>query len=551
VTNGRRLIGAALVAIATALLIASQAHAHATLLGSTPAPDSVLGQTPQVISLRFSEPVDVIDDSIRLIADDGASVDVGPVYRDGGDDTMAVDVTTQLSGTYVVAWQAVSVDSHPVSGAFSFSVGEPTSTDPALIDEVLAGTGESGPSEVVLGVGRWLSYAGVAVLVGGFSVLAWCAPALLDGRRARLLLAAAAAVGVAGTLVMIGARAAAVGGGPFDPDGWSSVLGSRSGRWWLVRILLLAVAPLVLLARGRTLTRPPVLASLAVYAATLLAVVAAGGHAVTGIAIPLGFAATWVHLAAMSIWAGGLVVIVTIVGRRGVWDVLARFSPVALGAVVALAVTGTINAWRQLGSFEAITETSYGRWLIVKLVVVAGVVAVAAVSRWTLRHPAATAPALSTVGAAGPPRAERRLRRSVAVEAIGTVVVLAATAGLVNSPPPRALAVDEAVPVTVVANQGDWSAQIDLVPARTGGTTMHVTLFSTASDVQVADEITVSASLPAQQLGPIEIPVIPVAANHVTTSDADFPVPGQWEVAVTARFGEFDQVVLTADVDVR
>jgi copper transport protein len=58
----------------------------------------------------------------------------------------------------------------------------------------------------------------------------------------------------------------------------------------------------------------------------------------------------------------------------------------------------------------------------------------------------------------------------------------------------------------------------------------------------------VTAELPAQQVGPVDIPTVPAGPNHVTTNDANFPIPGQWTITVTARYGEFDQIVFTTDI---
>ena len=79
---------------------------------------------------------------------------------------------------------------------------------------------------------------------------------------------------------------------------------------------------------------------------------------------------------------------------------------------------------------------------------------------------------------------------------------------------------------------------------------MHVVIFSPGGTLDKADEITVSASLPDQGLGPIVIDVSPAGPNHVTTDQAVFPVAGTWTVVVTARYGEFDQVVFTMTIDV-
>ena len=101
----RRLAAGLVIAVIATTLIASPVSVHAELLASTPAPDSVLEQSPDAIVLTFSEAVDVVDDSIRLVDSSGAAVDVGDVRRDGGADTIAVDVAADLAGSYVVAWQ--------------------------------------------------------------------------------------------------------------------------------------------------------------------------------------------------------------------------------------------------------------------------------------------------------------------------------------------------------------------------------------------------------------------------------------------------------------
>ena len=71
----RRLAAGLAIAIIATTLIASPVSAHAELLASTPAPNSVLEQSPDAIVLTFSEAVDVVDDSMRLVDSSGAAVD--------------------------------------------------------------------------------------------------------------------------------------------------------------------------------------------------------------------------------------------------------------------------------------------------------------------------------------------------------------------------------------------------------------------------------------------------------------------------------------------
>jgi len=197
-----------------------------------------------------------------------------------------------------------------------------------------------------------------------------------------------------------------------------------------------------------------------------------------------------------------------------------------------------VNAWRQLGSPGDLLDTTFGRWLSVKLAVVVVVLVAAAFNRWLVRR-----------GHLDPAQTARRLRRGVGVESIGMVVVLAATAGLSNSTPPPSV-VELPRPVSVTAVQDEVQARIDVLPARTGGTTLNVFLYADDGELPVADEITVQATLDEQDLGPISIAAEVVGPNQVTAEQADFPAPGRWTIEVTARFGEFDQTVLDAPVEI-
>jgi len=218
--------------------------------------------------------------------------------------------------------------------------------------------------------------------------------------------------------------------------------------------------------------------------------------------------------------------------RGEFWVTVTRFSPWALGSVVALAVTGAANAWRQLGSLDGLTDSSYGRWLVIKLVLVALVVGVAAFSRRTVHTRGDDASGL--------------VRRSIGVEIAGIVLILGATAGLVNSPPP--IDVPEIVSVSAVV--GERVAQVELEPATTGGTEMHVYITSPSGALDRADEITVRAALPEADIPAFDIETFPAGVNHVVATDVNLPVAGLWNFEVTARYGEFDEVVFTVRIPV-
>lgn len=523
--------------------------AHADLLSSNPAADSVLDTSPAEIVLTFTEPVDPTDEAIRIVTADSTPIELGPIDQDRGSASLTVVIPGELAdGSYVVAWSVVSADSHPIRGAFMFSVGAPSAGADDLLGDMLDDTSTEPGSDIWLTVGRFASYLGIAALVGTVAAAVILAPSRLAGRRLANVLFAAGYLAMAGTIVMISAQANLIGTSFAD---WFAVTDTRSGRWWLARLVIVATLT-GLIPWRRLLDRRPVQVAATVTSLGLFAVVAAGGHSVSGRWVGAALAATVVHLAAMALWVGGLVLIVLVVDRPSTFATATRFSPLALGAVVALAATGVVNGLRQVGGLDTLFDSSYGRWLIVKLAVVAIVVTVAAVSRWLVRNTGSLVlsaqPASVGAAAATPLSDDQPLRRTLILEIVGMIVILATTAGLTGATPPRQAAAATAVDASVSVVRDDQVAQIDLLPAVTGGTTMHVTITSPAGSLNPADEITVTAELPAQQVGPLDILTFPAGPNHVTTNEANFPIPGQWTITVTARYGEFDQVVFTAEM---
>ncbi len=522
------LVGMVVVVLGI-LAAAGTAWAHAELLSSFPANQQLLEVSPTEIALQFTEGVDPIEPGIRLVDSNGNDVALGDVDQSAGSDRMRASIPSTLDdGSYVVAWQAVSADSHRVRGSFTFSVGVPSSVTPGVLDGLFDGGSSSSSEDFLLGVGRFVSYAGVAILVGGLVLAIALTPSVIGARRVGALLVIAAELAFVGTLWMIAAQANLIGG---SFVAWGSVADTQSGQWWIARLVAIAMFSILIPLRSRLVVRGGAVVAGAL-GLGVLGVVAAGGHAISGDAIVIAFIATLVHLAAMSIWVGGLALVLVAPAAGQFWATVGRFSPWALGAVVALAVTGTVNAWRQLGSLAGLTDSSYGRWLVIKLVIVAVVVALAAFNRRTIHTRDDDASGI--------------LRRSMAFEVAGMVLILGATAGLVNSPPP----LDIAEIASASAVVGERVAQVELDPAVTGGTEMHIYVTSPSGALDRADEITVTAELPADDIPPFDIETFPAGVNHVVGTAVDLPVAGLWTFEVTARYGEFDEVVFSVQIPV-
>ncbi|MFC8569377.1 copper resistance protein CopC [Streptomyces sp. NPDC057245] len=370
---------------------AGPASAHAALTSTDPEDGAVLQSAPGRVTLTFSESVGLRDDSFRVLDPGGHRVRAGETgHADGRSDTARVALPGGLGeGTYTVAWRVVSADSHPVSGAFTFSVGKPSAT----VASVATGPAEDPLTTNLHRIARYLSYLAAALLIGTAAFAALCRPPDPAPLRRPL---------VAGWWTLLGATVALLvlrapyeaGTGPsaaLDPGALGDTLTARPGALLLIRLGLLGPVALFLLhtshASGADRYRPrgPLAAAVgAVLAAGLALTWAASEHASAGIQVPLAMTSSTLHLLATAVWLGGLTALLVTLRSAGDAATVARFSRVALVSVTVLATTGVYQSWRGLGSWEALTGTTYGRLLLAKVLLVAVLLAVAAVSRrWT------------------------------------------------------------------------------------------------------------------------------------------------------------------------
>ncbi|MCX4824288.1 copper resistance protein CopC [Streptomyces sp. NBC_01142] len=399
-----RLLLAAAVLLGTllgALLAgASPASAHAALTGSNPKDGAVVATAPKDVTLTFSEQIAMGDNSIRVLEPSGKRADKAKV-RDlgtGGKVVYGVDLHAGLpTGTYTVAWQAVSADSHPVSGAFTFSIGAPSKTTVAL-PEQKAGGGVVG---ALYDIARYASYTGFILLTGGAAFVLACWRRGASVRSLQRLVVRGWLTLTAATLAMLLLRTPYTGSGSladaFDLGGLSDVLETKTGAALVSRLLLLGAAALFVAVLFGTYAKREdetekndltfgLTIGGTVVAAGIAATWALSEHASTGIQPGLAMPVDVLHLLAVAAWLGGLAALLTALYRAPSIERAAvrRFSGLAFGSVVVLTATGLYQSWRQVGSWSALTGTSYGQLLLLKVGLVAVMVAVAWISRrWT------------------------------------------------------------------------------------------------------------------------------------------------------------------------
>jgi copper transport protein len=387
---------------ATILLVATAgpASAHAQLESTQPNQSSVVLTSPRQVVLHFGEPVEIDFGSIRVIGPDGKRVDNGGTHHPPGDShSVAISLPAHLpDGTYVVAWRVISADSHPVHGAFIFSVGTASGAGKAngLASDINSQSGSTAVG-VVYGLIRFATFAGLLVLLGVAAMVWLVWPAGGAVRRIGRLLWASWGTLLFCTVAGIAVQGVYAASLPLTdvvrPSLFNEVLHTRFGEVEVLRIVLLLVfVPVVLAVRGRLGTgaqRVRWALPGVVLGVGLLGTPGLAGHASTGSDVILGMTLDVVHLGAAAIWLGGLVVLgALLVGGMPADDrpsdlnaIARRVSPYAFGAVVVVVTTGVVQSIRQVGSWYALFNTVYGRTLVVKVSLVVVLVGLGAVSR--------------------------------------------------------------------------------------------------------------------------------------------------------------------------
>ncbi len=571
------LLGILLILLLTGTAPAS---AHAALRASDPEDGSVVKAPPTHITLTFTESVGLLEDSFRVYGPDNRRVHMEePEHAAGSADTARAALPRDLDeGTYTVAWRVVSADSHPVSGAFTFSVGKPSPTPPAAP----ADHAEHPVTKSLYDTGRYLAYIAAALLVGTAAFAALCRPPDPGPLRAPLLFGWWTLLVT--TLALLILRAPYERGTSpataLDLSAFPDTLNGRPGLALLSRTaLLLTAALLVPVLRGRPL-RIRVTAG-AAFSVALALTWASAEHASAGIQVPVAMTSSVLHLLAMACWLGGLTALLLTLHRATTpppYATVARFSRLAFTSVTVLVVTGAYQSWRGLGSWSALTGTAYGRTLTVKLAATVFLLLAAALSRrWTAllavpREAEEREPAL--VGAAGPPPGprtthmttaapealhRRALRRSVLAEVVVAVAVLLVTTVLTGTLPSRAEAEAAKAPEPQVAGLpgaqaltvpydtgtpgGSGTVQLTMDPGRVGENGLQAVVFGPQGALTFVPEVRVTFTLPAKDVGPIDARLTD-RGGYWATNDLTLPLEGAWTMKLTVRVSDIDQVTV-------
>ncbi|MDX6474912.1 MAG: copper transport protein [Gaiellaceae bacterium] len=417
----RRSLLVALVALA----FPAVASAHATLRYTTPPFGHEVQRGPARVVLHFDQTVRVLPGSIMVLNGTGKQFAL-PSRVEGRN--VVTGVRPLRLGAYTVRWRAISADSHVVSGVWTFGVRVPA---PAIAQAYGAG-GPTTTEHIV----RWAWFVGLALAIGSLGFRLICLRGLKVPRELERKIVVLSGAGV---LLSLHAGVAAFSlraedalqlpFGDFLYGDLSPMAATRFGRAFVVMTLGFA-AVLTLLFLSWLLERTDLLAP-----AFVLSVLFSGGLSWSGHdALDPGSSwktaiADWVHIAAASLWIGGLATMAGLLWygapelRRAAFMNFSRLATVLIALVLG---AGTYLSIVRLPHLSDLWSQSYGRILLVKV----GLVCLALM--WGALHHFVVRPALE--------RADggflTRLGRSLVGEMLVGVSVLLVAAVLVDSKPP-------------------------------------------------------------------------------------------------------------------
>ena len=270
----KRLLGGAALVVIAVLVTATPAFAHAELESTSPESGANLpaGQPPDSVSMTFSEGVQLPENAVQLLNSDGQTVSgVGKAQHGDSDSVVTTALPALDDGTYVVDWHVVSVDSHPIDGAFTFNVGAATGNAKDVAG-LVAGKNDHGVG-IAFGLTRALAFASVLVLVGGIFFLRVCSSESGNDSGVRAMLWVSWVVAFVTSFVGIGMQAAYTSSQDitkfFDATAIGDVMDTKFGQAWLIRagLLILVLPALRKLSTARSLFVNVIDATLAVFVA--------------------------------------------------------------------------------------------------------------------------------------------------------------------------------------------------------------------------------------------------------------------------------------------
>jgi copper transport protein len=387
--NVAALVAVAITVVLCALAAPPRASAHAYLVKTVPAASGVLDVPPRTVQLTYDEAVEPRFAIISVTDAAGKQQTTGPVTRSPANpDTLVVPLRPNLpQGWYLIYWRAISVDGHPVQGAFTYAVGPNPGPAPQFPVPSIAGSATT----LHLLIARWVMFLSVMSAIGLFVFRVLIARPARRRAPATSLRAVSIAFVIASVIGLLAI--------PVYLDFATAIDSLRSvfdvgalvplfrvtafGRGYVDMIVcfaLFCLAAWITLwldqpsREQRSIAELVSVTGALLAAASVLLIPGTAGHAAQTPPRGISVVLDWLHLITGSVWLGGLIGLLVLwaslsaAGRvAGLSVVVPRFSNVAFVSVLLLLGTGTWATINHMPALDALWLTGYGVAILVKI----------------------------------------------------------------------------------------------------------------------------------------------------------------------------------------
>ena len=521
----RNFLRTVLVAIACVLCApAAMASAHAVLDNSVPTSGATLEDTPLQIVLDFDESVESSLGYIKLFSSSGKRVQLPAVKADASDASIVrVIPPTLAQDSYVAVYRVISADGHPVEGAITFRVGAGAVSNLAsVIETALQDSETSNAVKVAMALMRFISYIAISIVLAGIFFLLGSDAPRKGLNRAVVLAGSVLGLSTALLYLLHGMNAS---GGTWGQIANVSVVkdvfATQVGESLFARIVVSFLLVSVVARWGKFV---------AVFAfATLPFTYAFAGHAAVDSPAALTIALLALHVAAVGVWCGGLILLMFVKDIRTT-PIVEWFSQRAAILIAVVVATGVVQALLLMDGIGNLTKTSYGKALIAKVCVVGIMLICAAIVRRRFYESGVS-----------------RLRAVLCAEVVVGLVVLSITSGMVAASPRPTVS---NAPFSTALVQGDVIANITISPPRVGESEMHVIVSPPNGSLDPVLAIKARFSLVSGSVPPIQAELNAVGPNHFV-GYIQFVYAGEWKVDVIVSPDANSEVLYSTQVKIK
>lgn len=529
------------------------AAAHPFTLETNPSSKTNADVGITEISVKFSEPVEINFSALKVLNSNGEQIDNKDTKYFEGEDSLIVTTPPLEEGVYTVTSKVLSkVDGHLVDSAFIVAVGDVT-VDNTLIDKQQV-------SETVFlpeAGARFPGFVGETIVLGVViaSMLIWGTQnkqfvkkeleKIQSLHHGKFIIITGIGLGLVflSNILLLVAQTVRIGSSPLD------ILQTNFGYVWIMRMIITGILLGIWfwMDRKKKMSRINQIPMLVV-SLVLIGTSSMVGHGAASGEIP-AIVLDYIHNFVAAVWIGGIIYFTftllpsllpldEIKREHMTLALIPRFSIAFIIAIGIVIISGPTLMWFLESNVNLITESTYGKLIILKIVIAAIMVGFGGYIQFKIQkklEKSFRSPAFS---------AYRKLKKTLRVDAALGIVLLGVVALLTNGTLPAGeIQQVEAQETTYGFHTVEFTENakfdVEITPFSSGVNSIFVKVSDfNNKPLPDSNSIKVKISNPEKNIAPIEVSMKAVEGKEEIQKfqgDVTFGFSGKWQMEIEAQ----------------